>query len=333
MLRRKLLSRIGMLIGAFVTGAVIAIVLLQSVVSDVERVNNESALLVDGVQNLSASIASLDAAGDDEARARALDAVRESMDRLGAHPIVRPPDGEAAVAFARVRERLDPVLAGAPASIDPALQAHLRDLGRIVGRHVAAEHTSLGRYFRLLVLGLTIAAIIMVNVSVIVLLRIVYMILRPVDQLAAASHELAHERFDHRVSIERDDEFGELAHVFNRMAERLEANEERKMDTLRQVAVTLNHGLNNAINGIELQLQLADREADANSPLKQRLERIHESLAGMTQAVQALAHVRRIVLTEYMPGQLMLDLQRSVEDDPLEVTTTNPPSTTAGNTP
>jgi nitrogen fixation/metabolism regulation signal transduction histidine kinase len=205
----------------------------------------------------------------------------------------------------------------------------VRDLGRIVSVYVASERTGLGWHFRVLVLGLTLAAIVFVNISVIVLLRIVSMILRPVDQLGAASQALADGRFGQRVELDRDDEFGELAHVFNRMAAQLEANEERKMDTLRQVAVTLNHGLNNAINAIDLQLKLVDRDAGPNAMLKERLERIHQSLAGMTRAVQALTKVRRIVLTEYMPGQLMLDLGRSIEADPLD----EPASTPAAATP
>jgi hypothetical protein len=35
----------------------------------------------------------------------------------------------------------------------------------------------------------------------------------------------------------------------------------------------------------------------------------------MTQTIQSLKNVRRIVLTEYSPGTKMLDLQRSVEED------------------
>jgi hypothetical protein len=36
----------------------------------------------------------------------------------------------------------------------------------------------------------------------------------------------------------------------------------------------------------------------------------------MTHTVEALKRVRRIVLTDYVEGVKMLDLQRSVEEDP-----------------
>lgn len=166
----------------------------------------------------------------------------------------------------------------------------------------------------MLVLGLTLAAIVMVNASVIVLLHTANMILRPVDQLVVASRELALERFDHRVQIDQEDEFGELAHAYNQLAEQLKANEQRKMETLRQVAVALNHDLNNTLAAIELELRLADLQTGGDPKLAERFKRMHKSVARVAKAVRSLAEVRRIVLTEYMPGQLMLDLERSVSD-------------------
>ena len=157
--------------------------------------------------------------------------------------------------------------------------------------------------------------VVMVNASAIILLHTAYMILRPVDQLVEASRELAKERFDYRVEIDRDDEFGELAHAYNRLAAQLAANEERKMETLRQVAVALNHDLNNTLAAIELELRLVDLQTGGNPRLTERFQRMHQSLARVAKAVRSLAEVRRIVLTEYMPGQMMLDLERSVSSD------------------
>jgi hypothetical protein len=44
---------------------------------------------------------------------------------------------------------------------------------------------------------------------------------------------------------------------------------------------------------------------------------IHESLARMTVTLERLKHVRRIVLTDYTEGTKMLDLERSVAEEPV----------------
>lgn len=332
MLRRKLLTRIGLLIGAFVCGAVVAIILLQSVVRDIDRVNLDTAGLTDSVNELSAAITALEsqrlaentAVADPAAKLEALVRVDEAMRALGAHEIASP-GGPAAEVFVRIASLLpsftEGYREGRPISDAQALassivlRAQIRELGQITADHVSAERAQLGSYFRLLVLGLTLAAIVMVNVSAVVLLHTVYMILRPVDQLVDASRELAQERFDHRVEIDQDDEFGELAHAYNRLAQQLAANEARKMETLRQVAVALNHDLNNTLAAIELELRLVDLQTGGNPRLTERFQRMHQSLARVAKAVRSLAEVRRIVLTEYMPGQMMLDLERSVSSE------------------
>lgn len=335
MLRRKLLTRIGLLIGAFVCGAVVAIVLLQRVVQDIDRVNQDTALLTDSLNELSAAITAFEAQRlaennaitDPTVTIEAALGVEEAMARLAAHPITQPPEGQAAEVFTRIAALIPGFTEGArqgqPGASSDAqalaasivLRSEIRTLGQIVTDYVGTERTQLGKKFRALVLGLTLAAIVMVNASAIILLHTAYMILRPVDQLVEASRELAKEHFEHRVEIDRDDEFGELAHAYNRLAAQLAANEERKMETLRQVAVALNHDLNNTLAAIELELRLVDLQTGGNPRLTERFQRMHQSLARVAKAVRSLTEVRRIVLTEYMPGQMMLDLERSVSSD------------------
>jgi two-component system sensor histidine kinase BaeS len=181
---------------------------------------------------------------------------------------------------------------------------------------VASEQLVTARYFRALVIALTLAALLMVNVAIVVLLRISQMVLRPVSALVEGSRELAAERFDHRVQIDQKDEFGELAHAYNSLAAQLEANEERKTETLRQLAVTLNHDLNNALATVELQLGLVDRQAGMNPVVGKHLRETRASLAHMARTVASLKNIRRVVLTDYAPGQKMLDLERSVGEEP-----------------
>ncbi len=76
-----------------------------------------------------------------------------------------------------------------------------------------------------------------------------------------------------------------MARAFNSLAEQLQANEQRKLETLGQVALMLNHELNNAMSIIELQLRLLDRSA-GNEAHQKCLRQIHENLARMAQTVE-----------------------------------------------
>src|SRR5690606_17873976 len=61
MLRRKLLMRIGLLVGGFVVGAIIAVVLLQRVVVEVDRVSEEAELLAGGILEINTALAAIEA--------------------------------------------------------------------------------------------------------------------------------------------------------------------------------------------------------------------------------------------------------------------------------
>ena len=170
--------------------------------------------------------------------------------------------------------------------------------------------------FRWIVMGLGIVFLVLINASVVLLVRAAAQVLRPVDKLVEATRELAREHFDHRVRVaEEDDEFERLAEAYNSLASHLQQTEKRRMDVLGQVGLALNHDLNNAMATIELQLGMLGRGATGDLQAERRLRTIHESLNRMKQTVQSLKSVRRIVLTEYSPGMQMLDLVQSMRDD------------------
>ena len=169
--------------------------------------------------------------------------------------------------------------------------------------------------FRRFVFGLAVVFLLVINVSIILLLHVGGQILRPVAALVHASRQLAEERFDHRVRLDQHDEFDELAGAFNSMAERLAANERRRIEVLGQVALALNHELNNAIAIVDMQISLLARQSPGGAQMEKRMRQIHEGLSRMTATVQGLKNVRRIVLTDYVPGMKMLDLRRSTEDE------------------
>jgi signal transduction histidine kinase len=148
---------------------------------------------------------------------------------------------------------------------------------------------------------------------VVALLRMGAMILRTVEMLMAAAREVGQEKFDVRIEMETGDEFAQLARAYNHMAEELQASEKRRMEILGQVALSMNHELNNVINIIELQLTLVSKNADPTGGLECHLKQIRQSLGRMTRVVESLRHARRIVLTDYIAGMKMLDVERSAQ--------------------
>lgn len=200
--------------------------------------------------------------------------------------------------------------------VEHAMEAATPD--KSVHAHTHAEIVALARSFRQFVFGLSIVFVLVINISIVLLLHVGGTILEPIHKLVHGARQLAEGRFEHRVKVDQHDEFDELALAFNKMAERLEAQERRKIEVLGQLGLALNHELNNAVSIIELQLKLLARQAPASAQLEQRLRQIHQSLSRMTSTVQNLKNVRRIVLTEYVPGLKMLDLKRSVQEESSE---------------
>jgi len=335
MLRRKLLIRIGLLVACFVAGAAVAIYLLQDTIADIDRINADAKTLVDGMAVADECIAQIEAARDrgaethsNQIAAAALTLTRSLAD-VGEHRAVHLPGADQTndyrALLAALPTFLDPAAAASPEASANAnlVRAGVRELSRSLRSFVAEEQAAFGRYLRALVLWLTVAALVMVNISVFVLLRTAQVVLKPVGQLVHGSRELAAEHFDHRVRVEQQDEFGELARAYNRLAEQLQANEERKAEALRQLAVTLNHDLNNAMATIEMQLSLLDRKSGRDANLASDFRNIQTTLARMGQTVASLKHIRRVVLIDYLDGQKMVDLARSVAPPPA-------PSATSG---
>ena len=339
MLRRKLLLVLGSLIVLLLVSAVSAILLLHDVLKDLDHASTE-------VVTCTAKTHLVE---------QAVGAVEADLHRLRTRPESPPETVITAVASLADRvedllesgmlpkdaaagtHRLDELLpeltrhlraladAGDPAARDKAItlavgvsaamRAEIAEVSRITYEHSALEHEQVVRKFRRTAVVLGIGFLVLLNVSIIVVLRAAIMVLKPVNALVEASRRLGREEFDHRVTVDRTDEFGELAQAYNSLAEQLQSNEERKVETLKQVARTLNHELNNAISTIELQLTVVDRRKGDAQAVAKPLRQIHESLGRMADTIDALKRVRRIVLTEYLSGVKMLDLERSVAED------------------
>jgi len=336
MLRRKLLIRVGLLICAFVLGAAVAVWKLQDVLAELDLANADAAALVDGVQDVGLAVNVIVAArlgGDAEPSIFASpghDAATlpRMVERLGEHRLLHTP-GEASLRYAALKSALPAFLAAAPATSGairagpdkPAAENWLgkhrlvAELSRSLREFVAAEQVRVGDSFRFIVIALTLAAFVMANAAIFVLLRTAQLVLNPVAALVSGSRELAAENFAHRVEVVRGDEFAELAHAYNSLAEQLQSNEQRRTETLRQLAVTLNHELNNTMSIIELQLRLLDKRSGQDPTADRPLREIRAGLLRMSRTVASLKDIRRIVLVDYAGGQKMIDLERSVAAD------------------
>ncbi|MDD4889899.1 MAG: HAMP domain-containing protein [Phycisphaerae bacterium] len=343
MLRRRLILFLGSLVVLLLLVAVGATWRLHRVVGQMDRLNETSLSFARDVDQVDSGIGDVEVTlremqlSQDAHLDRLIDEVgafEGRVDRLATYGRTITSGGQGhyesirgqVPAFkqhiAAMATTLDPDLVRqhSQAAIDASArirgQAHL--LAEVAHQSVKAEQERLIGSVRRLMLGLCIVFLVVINVAMLVLGHVSAMVVRPVERLVQASRELAAENFDHRIELNEDDEFDELAHAFNALAAQLGANERRRMETLAQVAMAMNHELNNATSIIDLQLRLMGPSTRGNVAAEKCFARIRESLDRMTECVQLLTNIRRIVLTDYTLGVKMLDLRRSadVEDNP-----------------
>lgn len=339
MLRRKLILFLGSLVLLLLGAAIAAVLLLQGLLGDLRHVRSTAMVTVDQVSSLSSQVALIEIElyrlqlGNERHLDALLDSaqtIQKLIDEVGSRYMVR--EGKAAEYYQALRAAVPEFYlhVGALATSQDAaltrqhnetalrcavsMNQSILGLSHEVREHSQNEQTELIGKFRTLVLGLSIAFLLLINVSILILLRAADMVLRPIDRLVEASRALGEERFEHRVELQRNDEFGELARAYNSLAEQLQSNEQRKIEMIGQVAVTLNHELNNAMAIIELQLALLKRSSGGDPAQEKHLRQIRQSLERMVQTLEALRRVRRIVLKDYVEGTKMLDLQQSTQE-------------------
>lgn len=339
MLRKKMLMFLGAIVGLLLLVAVVAILLLQSVLADLDHAAVQDGSLLQTANAMTDTMTriEIDLREIQRNETRHLDDLVDHLEDLkrltaafGEHyarpiPTARPTYEAIQTqldTFTRhiamlatvdddqlMRDHTDQAIA---ASI--SLRENILTVARLMREHTASEEHAAIAGFRWVVLGLGIVFVILLNVSLIVLIRMSHVVVKPVEDLVEGSRRLEHEEFDFRVKVRPGDEFSELADAYNHLAERLQLNERRRLETLAQAAVTLNHELNNASAIIKLQLQLLQKQSGDNPAMEKALHQIHESLARMTHTVDALKRVRRIVLTNYSADTQMLDLAESTKD-------------------
>lgn len=347
MLRQRLLLRLGLLVVGFVAGAVVSIALLQSVLARIDQTNALADQSLDDIHQALAATSELETiamspaseAGSQDARvsqsaSHATGALANVASRFSQN--LQSGDMPADIARAttiatsiRDASSVHTLSTSDLQNRTSALKSAMLALESSTRLAISHEQSGTSKRLRTLIIALTIAALVMTNVAIIMLVRTANMILRPVENLLEGSRRLANEQFDYRIKNAPEGEFGELAGAYNALADQLALNEQKKVKALQQLAVTLNHEVNNVINAIELQLQIVNRRASLDSQLCARFADIHANLERIARTIASLRNVRRIVLTDYMPGEPMLDLQRSTAVEDLPITTRTSPSSPA----
>ena len=340
LLRRKLVWIFATLVTLLLATAIGAIWMLQGVLRDLHHLDTQAWVVIEQANKLGTTISMIEIElyELELGKQRHLDALIElveslqgEVDGVASSYVTNVPENQAVLQ--RIRKDT-PVFASHVAALGTAqdvqwasyhrreartaavaLRRDILTLSRSIGAHGEAEQAGITNRFRWLVLGLTVVFLIVINVSIVALLRMTGMILKPVEKLVEATRELGKEKFEYRVDLDQKDEFDELAQAYNHLAAQLQANEQRKLEMLGQVALTLNHELNNAAEIIEFQLQLAGKQAGSSASLEKCARQIRESLNRMTRTVELLKQVRRIVLTDYVSGVKMLDLERSASPE------------------
>ena len=320
-----------------------AVWVLQGVLRGLNHLTEETLTLVDRVDRLNLAITSvqiglyqrqLGRQRDRNALLEHVEEMHELLITVGDHyvvqsPEIRPAYRQAVARFPEFRRQVSSLATVQNAALSArhnaaalklamTMREHIGRIDHQASRHARTEQRELVRRFRRLVLGIAIGFVLVINVSILFLLRAAGIVLRPVDRLVETSRRLMDQWQEPPAHPDGKDEFSELADGYTSLAQRLQAGEQRKVEMLGQMALTLNHELNNAIAGIEMQIELILRRSDHDERFEAGLHRIQASLRRMTQTVESLKQVRRIVLTDYIAGMKMLDLRRSVQDRPDE---------------
>ncbi|MHC4985385.1 MAG: HAMP domain-containing protein [Planctomycetota bacterium] len=338
MLRRKLLIIFGSLVILLLGMAVAGVWMLHDLLQQLDHVNTEAYAIVDRTTQLNAALTAVEIELYQlqvaekrhlDVLIRGVDTMRRLLAEIDSHYMIDEPETAASYQELRAKyplfERSVSSLATAQ-DVGLARQYNLKALAAAASlrenvshinaearEHARREQVELAERFRWLILGVALGCMLLINISIIVLLRAAAMVLRPVDQLVETSRQLTREDDDHRTDPGLKDEFAELAGAYRALAERVQAHEQRQMETLGQAALTLNHELNNAMATIELQLQILSRQAKGDDRFESPLRQIRENLQRMAKTVESLKNIRRIVLTEYVAGVKMLDLERSTQ--------------------
>ena len=169
-------------------------------------------------------------------------------------------------------------------------------------------------------LGITMAGII---VAFIVSYLLGNSIIKPIQSLVSASHDLAEGDMDHKVECESKDEIGELANTFNFMIASIKERDEQlkeytkqkimeseRLAIVGQLAAGVAHEINNPLGSILIYSNLLLEDMEQESPVKDNLKKIVEQTTRCKEIVRGLLVFSR----QTEPEMLLADIHKTIED-------------------
>ncbi|MDB5074197.1 MAG: putative Histidine kinase, partial [Chloroflexi bacterium] len=153
---------------------------------------------------------------------------------------------------------------------------------------------------------LAAAGILAVMLTLVVVLLIVRAITRPLNSITVASEQMARGDYDQRVPEARQDEVGQLARSFNRMAS--EVSTAREMQ--RQFIANVSHDLKTPLTSIVGFSQiLADSDEVAGDPTQRRaVQVINEEARRLQRLTQDLLDLSRLEAGQLQLRRAPIDL-------------------------
>ena len=168
-------------------------------------------------------------------------------------------------------------------------------------KHLEMEEEDLHRGF---LMAFLVAAAGVVLLASLVGIRIGFEITNPLYALIKGTRELARDNLDYRIPPGRDDEIGLLIDSFNRMAEDLNENRQRRLDAekiaaWREIARRLAHEIKNPLTPIQLTVQQVRDKYPGDDPAYRKLmedctEIVTEEVENLRALVQEFADFARM---------------------------------------
>jgi two-component system, NtrC family, sensor histidine kinase KinB len=189
-------------------------------------------------------------------------------------------------ALERYHKQVNPLLRQAVASCGKIREANFQEMQRVGVRARDEAGRATG-----VVVAVSVAAVVLASVVAFWLAR---SILRPVRELAATVEALRLGDFDRRVGTEADDELGQLAAGFNRMAETLAEYRRSSLGELLAAKITLEATLN-ALPDAVIVIAPDGSLAALNPPARAVLEAKRAAGATRLQELPLLAEHREAV--------------------------------------
>lgn len=150
---------------------------------------------------------------------------------------------------------------------------------------IRQENATLFSEMHLLIVSFIIITAVVILMTMILLAR---QLVRPLKQLQQATKQIALENYDIQLTIDRNDELGQLATQFQKMANRLAENDQIKKDFINNVSHDFQSPLLN-IQGYANVLKDADNTEEERVQYLEIIEQETKRLSALTKQLLLLS--------------------------------------------